>query len=179
MGNPIRVGDKAPEFKAIAVGGRFAEGAKVKLDDYRGKTLVLYFYPEDDAPGCIAQACAIQESWSAKGVATELLGVTTCSTERQAAFHKEYSLPFPLVGDELHEMVEAYGVWVEQRIHGELSFGTERTAFIIGPDSHIVAVLRRIKPATHPAMMMEAIALQVPGFEFARSDLVLTSDTHT
>ena len=125
-------GKKAPAFKAAVIGGSYGEGDTVSLADLKGQTVVLYFYPKDDTPGCTAQACALRDGWSRIQKRAAVFGVSVDPLNSHAKFIKKHSLPFPLISDEAKEMVQAYGVWVEKSMYGKKFMGTERSTVIIG-----------------------------------------------
>ncbi len=155
MNNQPQPGSKAPAFSATAIGGDFPNPAPVKLADFRGETVVLYFYPKDDTPGCTKQACALRDGWRDISAKAKVFGVSVDPIERHGKFIAKYELPFPLLSDEDHTIVEAYGVWVEKKLYGKTYMGTERTTFIIGPDGIIKAVLPKVKPDEHLPKVME------------------------
>ncbi len=159
MSNPtIEAGKKAPAFKALAVGGPYGEAGKtVSLADFKGKDLVLYFYPKDDTPGCTMQACGLRDSWDVVSAKAVVFGVSIDSAASHAKFIKKHSLPFPILVDEDKKIVEAYGVWVEKSMYGKKYMGTERSTFIIGGDGKIRAVLRKVKPGEHVEAVLAAL----------------------
>ena len=157
MTTELKVGDPAPAFKATAVGGIYGGGREVKLADFAGSTLVLYFYPKDDTPGCVAQACGVRDSWREIQSKAELFGVSVDGSESHEAFIKKHGLPFPLLSDPDREIVNAYQVWVEKSMYGKKYMGTERTTFVIDPDQRIKAILRKIKPADHVPQLLKAL----------------------
>lgn len=151
----LQTGDKAPGFNAVAVGGIYGdEGKSVSLADFSGKDLVLYFYPKDDTPGCVMQACGLRDSWGLVSSKAVVLGVSIDSAKSHAKFIKKHSLPFPLLVDEDKTIAEAYGVWVEKSMYGKKYMGTERTTFLIGPDGNLRGVLRKVKPGEHVEAVM-------------------------
>jgi peroxiredoxin Q/BCP len=150
-------GKKAPAFKAPVIGGGYAEGATVSLADLKGQTVVLYFYPKDDTPGCTTQACALRDGWSRIQRKAAVFGVSVDSVKSHAKFIKKHSLPFPLISDENKEIVQAYGVWVEKSMYGKKYMGTERSTVIIGPDGKVKVVLRKVQPAEHLDLVLEAL----------------------
>jgi peroxiredoxin Q/BCP len=158
MSTELKIGDRAPDFSATAVGGIYGGGQRVKLADFTGSTLVLYFYPKDDTPGCTAQACEMRDSWRELQSKAELFGVSVDSTESHQEFIKKHGLPFPLLSDPNREIVEAYQVWVEKSIYGKKYMGTERTTYIIGPNQKIQAILKRVKSTGHVALLLQALA---------------------
>ena len=154
----LEAGSKAPSFKAPAVGGAYGEEGKVvSLADFKGRDLVLYFYPKDDTPGCTMQACGLRDSWDAVSAKAVVLGVSVDSAASHLKFIKMHELPFPLLVDEDKAIVEAYGVWVEKSMYGKKYMGTERTTFVIGADGKIRAVLRKVKPGEHVDAVLAAL----------------------
>lgn len=157
MANPLQVGDEAPLFTTTAVGGRFDEGQRVSLADFRGHTVILYFYPKDDTPGCTTQACSLRDHWPAFPPNVEIFGVSIDSAKSHQKFINKHQLPFPLLTDEEKEIVTAYGVWVEKNMYGFKKMGTERSTFVIDPAGRIQAILRKVKPAEHVAKLQEVV----------------------
>ncbi|MDX1920354.1 MAG: thioredoxin-dependent thiol peroxidase, partial [Candidatus Caenarcaniphilales bacterium] len=150
LGKKIEVGDKAPSFKSIAVGGEYGpEGKEVSLDDFKGKNLVLYFYPKDDTPGCTKQACGLRDNWKTLQSKAAIFGVSIDSVAKHNKFIEKYELPFALLSDEDKSLVEAFGVWVEKSMYGKKYMGTERTTFVISPDGKIKAIFPKVKPDEH------------------------------
>ena len=158
MSTELHIGDPAPAFTATAVGGIYGGGQKVKLSDFKGSTLVLYFYPKDDTPGCTAQACELRDSWRELQSKAELFGVSVDSTESHLKFIRKHGLPFPLLSDSEKEIVNAYHVWVEKSMYGKKYMGTERSTFVIGPDQKIKSVMRNVKSTGHVAKVLDALA---------------------
>lgn len=154
----LKIGDPAPDFKATAVGGIYGGGQPVKLADFAGSTLVLYFYPKDETPGCTKQACELRDSWGELQSKVELFGVSTDSVERHQKFIKKHGLPFPLLSDPDGEIVRAYHVWTEKSLYGKKYMGTERTTYLIGPDSKIKGILKKVRPAEHVTQLLKALA---------------------
>lgn len=159
MAKDLVPGDKAPGFSSIAVGGDYGEGTPVNLSDFQGRTVVLYFYPKDDTPGCTTQACALRDRYShlTAGGAV-IFGVSVDSVESHRKFIDKYSLPFPLLSDESHAIVDAFGVWVEKSMYGKKYMGTERSTFVIRPDGTIKSVFRKVKPAEHVETVLNDLA---------------------
>ena len=155
----LQPGDSAPRFTATAVGGRFGDGTTVSLEDFRGRTVVLYFYPKDDTPGCTTQACGLRDEWQSFEGKAEIFGVSVDPAKSHQKFIDKHSLPFPLLVDEEKKIVEAYGVWVEKSMYGRKYWGTERSTFVIGPDGKIQAVLRKVKPAAHAVELLRALGI--------------------
>src|SRR5438270_788908 len=115
----LKVGDRAPYFEATAVGGPYGSGQTVKLSDFAGSSLVLYFYPKDDTPGCTKQACDLRDSWGQIKSKAALFGVSVDPEQSHREFIDKYGLPFPLLSDPGHKLVEAYRVWVEKERDGK------------------------------------------------------------
>jgi peroxiredoxin Q/BCP len=154
MSNHPPPGTKAPDFTAEAVGGEYPAPVTVKPADFKGSTVVLYFYPKDDTPGCTKQACALRDGWGEISAKAKVLGVSIDPIKSHEKFIKKYSLPFPILSDPEHKIAEAYGVWVEKSMYGKTYMGTERTTFVIGPDGKIKAVLPKVKPDEHLKQVM-------------------------
>ena len=152
----LKIGDLAPDFKAIAVGGIYGGGQEVKLADFAGSTLVLY--PKDGTPGCTAQACELRDSWGELQSKVELFGISGDSVESHQKFIKKHGLPFPLLSEPNHEIVQAYQIWAEKSMHGKKYMGTERTTYLISPDRKIKAILKKVKPNEHVAQLLKALA---------------------
>jgi len=150
----LKQGDPAPDFHAIAVGGKYGAGKEVSLADFKGRTVVLYFYPKDDTPGCTAQACALRDGWGQFSAKAELFGVSVDSAKSHQKFIDKHSLPFPLLSDESHHLVEAYGVWVEKSMYGKKYMGAERSTFVIGAKGKILCILRKVKPEEHAGQLL-------------------------
>jgi peroxiredoxin Q/BCP len=157
MSNQPQPGTKAPLFSAPAVGGAYAEPTPVSLAELQGETVVLYFYPKDDTPGCTKQACALRDGWQEISAEAKVFGVSVDPIKSHVKFIRKHDLPFPILSDEDHAIVEAYGVWVEKSMYGKTFMGTERTTFIIGPDGVIKAVLPKVKPDEHVAKVLELL----------------------
>ena len=107
MSSELKIGDAAPDFRAMAIGGKYGAGREVSLEQLRGKSVVLYFYPKDDTPGCTAQACALRDDWSNLEKLGEIFGVSIDSAKSHEKFISKYQLPFPLLSDPDHKLVEA------------------------------------------------------------------------
>lgn len=121
----------------------------VRLEELKGETVVLYFYPKDDTPGCTKQACALRDGWEAIRSKAKVFGVSIDSVKSHEKFIRKHALPFPILSDESQALVNAYGVWVEKNMYGRKYMGTERTTFVIGPDGLIRAVFPKVKPEEH------------------------------
>ena len=157
MAVELNVGDPAPDFTATAVGGKYGSGQQVSLAQLRGKPVVLYFYPKDDTPGCTVQACALRDSWSDLEQRGELFGVSVDSEKSHEKFISKYQLPFPLLSDTEHKIVEAYRVWVEKSMYGKKYMGAERSTFVIDADGRLAAIFRKVKPEEHVDLLLNAL----------------------
>jgi peroxiredoxin Q/BCP len=151
-------GTLSPDFTAHAIGGDYATATPVTLSELKGSIVVLYFYPKDDTPGCTKQACALRDGWEEISAKAKVFGVSIDSIKSHEKFITKHALPFPILSDEDHKIVEGYGVWVEKSLYGKTYFGTERTTFIIGPDGRIQAVLPKVKPDEHLARVLDCIS---------------------
>ncbi|MGL4399815.1 MAG: thioredoxin-dependent thiol peroxidase [Luteolibacter sp.] len=150
-------GSKAPDFTAEAVGGEYVSPVTVTPADFKGSTVVLYFYPKDDTPGCTKQACALRDGWRELSAKAKVFGVSIDPIKSHEKFIKKHSLPFPILSDPEHKIAEAYGVWVEKSMYGKTYMGTERTTFVIGPDGKIQGVLPKVKPEEHLERVMSLL----------------------
>jgi len=149
----LKEGDSAPAFTATTT-----EGRQTSLSDFKGKNVVLYFYPRDDTPGCTKESCAFRDeiaNFERKGAV--VLGVSTDSAKSHAKFKEKYNLPFPLVADEDKRIVQAYGAWGQKSFLGRKYMGTHRVTFLIGPDGRIKKIWPKVKPATHAKEVLEAL----------------------
>ena len=150
---PIRAGLMAPDFEL-----QDETGAKHRLTHYRGRPVVLYFYPEDDTPGCTKEACAFRDDYSAYQAAGVLiLGVSPDSVESHAKFKKKFGLPFPLLADTGHRVCSVYGVWGKKKFMGHTYEGVMRTTFLIDKSGRIGRVFELVRPAEHSPEVLAAI----------------------
>jgi peroxiredoxin Q/BCP len=154
----LQPGDRAPDFSAAVIGGKYRGGENISLKELRGRPVVLYFYPKDDTPGCTTQACGLRDNWSSFEKEAEIFGVSVDSTESHQKFITKYQLPFPLLADPEKKIVRAYGVWVEKSMYGKKYMGAERTTFVIDAQGRIAAILRKVKPEAHVAELQAALA---------------------
>jgi len=149
----LKEGDVAPAFSA-ATGG----GGRVSLADFKGKNVVLYFYPRDDTPGCTKEACAFRDHFAGfQKRGAVVLGVSTDSAKSHDKFAGKFKLPFTLLADEDKKIVEAYGVWGEKSFMGRKYQGTFRVTFLIGPDGRIKKIWPEVKPGEHAAEVLAAL----------------------
>lgn len=145
----LDAGDRAPDFTLVA-----DDGSRVSLSDYLGQRVVLYFYPNDDTPGCTAQACDLRDNMGHfNGLDVAVLGVSPNTLESHQKFKAKYDLNFPLLVDDQSAVAKAYGVWKEKRMSGRTYMGIERSTFIIGSDGRLLEVWRKIRPLEHVARL--------------------------
>jgi thioredoxin-dependent peroxiredoxin len=153
MTEQLKAGDPAPDFEAIT-----DEGKRVKLSDYRGKRVVLYFYPKDDTPGCTTQACSFRDNYPAiEEKNAVVLGVSPDDEKSHVRFKSKFNLPFTLLVDEDHAIADAYGVWGEKSMYGKSYMGIIRSNFVIDENGQIVKTLYNIKPADSTAEALAAL----------------------
>jgi len=147
-------GAKAPPFKAVS-----DSGAPVALKDFKGRPVVLYFYPKDDTSGCTTEACGFRDSWRAvQATGAVVLGVSPDGVASHQKFKKKYELPFILLADEDHALAEAYEAWGEKSMYGRKYFGVLRKTYIIDARGKISHVFPKVKPKGHAAEVLAALA---------------------
>lgn len=150
----LSVGDRAPSFALPD-----QDGKVVHLSDFAGTSVVLYFYPKDDTPGCTTQACGMRDNWAlVKAAGAVVLGASPDSPTKHVAFRKKFDLPFPLLADTDHAVADAYGAWGEKSMYGKQYFGILRTTFIIDGDGVIRHLFEKVKPAGHADQVQKALA---------------------
>ena len=149
----LSVGDRAPEFKT-----KDQDGEAVSLKDFKGKKVVLYFYPKDDTPGCTKEACSFRDGFGAfRRRKIEVLGVSVDDEKSHKKFAEKYSLPFRLLADPDKKIVKGYGVWGEKSMYGRKYMGTNRVTYVIDEKGKIAAVWPKVKPEGHAEEILEAI----------------------
>ena len=147
----LKVGDKAPVFTSVD-----QNGVGVKLEDYQGKRVVIYFYPKDDTPGCTNQACNIRDNYSAiQDAGIVILGVSMDSEKKHQNFIKKFDLPFSLLADTEKELIELYGVWGEKKFMGRVYDGIHRTTFVLDESHTIVGIIEKPKTKDHAREILE------------------------
>ncbi|MDZ7270622.1 MAG: thioredoxin-dependent thiol peroxidase [candidate division KSB1 bacterium] len=146
-----QVGDEAPDFALPD-----QKGVVHRLSDYRGKWVLLYFYPKDDTPGCTAEACAFRDNLPAFGaLKVQVLGVSVDSVSSHTRFASKYKIEFPLLADEEKKVVALYGVWGKKKFMGREFMGTNRTSFLIDPDGRVAKVYEKVKPDRHAEEVLQ------------------------
>jgi peroxiredoxin Q/BCP len=150
---PIAAGIPAPAFSLPD-----ETGTVRSLVDFRGKTIVLYFYPKDDTPGCTTEACNFRDDYSAyEKAGVTILGVSPDSPKSHAKFKQKFNLPFSLLADEDHALCDVFGVWGEKKFMGREYMGVLRTTFVIGPEGTVKKVFENVKPAEHSVEVLAAV----------------------
>ena len=147
-------GDRAPDFELLD-----QDGEAVRLSDYEGRRVVLYFYPKADTPGCTTQACGIRDhlgDYEKAGVA--VLGVSPDQPAELRRFADKYRLPFTLLADVDHEVADAYGVWAQRAVGDKTYWGNERTTFLIDEQGRVARIFPRVSPSSHDELLLGALA---------------------
>lgn len=148
----LNEGDVAPDFK-----GSIEDGSEISLNDYRGKKLILFFYPKDDTPGCTAAACSLRDNYeilNSKGFA--MLGVSPDKVEKHVKFIEKYDFPFHLLADTDQTVMKDYGVWGEKSMFGKKYMGVNRTTFIIDETGKIEKVFKKVTTKTHAEQILKS-----------------------
>lgn len=147
----LEAGQMAPDFEA-----KIETGETIKLSDYRGKKVVLYFYPKDATPGCTAQACNLRDNYDALLKAGYVvLGISSDDEKSHKKFIEKQNLPFPLIADTDLKVHEAYGTWVEKSMYGRKYMGTARTTFVIDEEGKIAEVIEKVDTKNHTAQILK------------------------
>lgn len=153
MSDWLEPGSKAPAFTLLD-----AEGKKVKLSDFKGSPVVLYFYPKDDTPGCTKEACAFRDrSEELKKLGAVVLGVSPDTPASHTKFRDKYSLNFTLLADESHEVAEKFGAWREKNMYGKKSMGIQRSTYLIDAQGKVAKVWKKVSVDGHDAEVLEAL----------------------
>jgi thioredoxin-dependent peroxiredoxin len=151
----LKAGDKAPDFSGIN-----QDGKEIKLSDFAGKKLILYFYPKDDTSGCTAESCNLNDNynqWLEKGF--EVVGVSPDSVESHQKFRNKFNLKFDLIADTEKEILQAYGAWGEKSMYGKKYMGVLRTTFVIDENGTIQEVFEKVQTKDHTNQILESINL--------------------
>ncbi len=150
----LQPGDRAPDFELPD-----QNGDPVKLSDLKGQTVVLYFYPRADTPGCTTQACSVRDRGSEyEAAGARVIGVSPDSVEDVKRFADKFDLDFTLLADADHAVAERYGTWVEKSMYGKKYMGVQRATFIIDPDGTIAKVFPKVSPKTHDDVVLQALS---------------------
>ncbi|MBI1820547.1 MAG: thioredoxin-dependent thiol peroxidase [Nitrospirae bacterium] len=154
MAKELEAGDKAPDFNLPS-----STGENISLKSLKGKSVVLYFYPKDDTPGCTKESCGFRDELSQFNKASAvILGVSNDSLDSHQKFIKKYSLTFALLSDEDHAVSEKYGVYKEKNMYGKKYWGIERSTFVIDPEGKIKQIFRKVKVDNHIQEVLNALA---------------------
>ena len=149
----LEIGKKAPEFTLSD-----SQGNNISLSDFRGRKVVLYFYPKDNTPGCTRQACAFAAAYNGfKEKNVQVIGISRDSAESHRKFAEKHSLPFILLSDPLLDAIQKYGVWQEKKLYGKVSMGVVRTTFIIDENGNIERIMPKVKPDTNAQEILEIL----------------------
>ena len=149
----LEIGKKAPEFTLSD-----SQGNNISLSDFRGRKVVLYFYPKDNTPGCTRQACAFAAAYNGfKEKNVQVIGISRDSIESHRKFAEKHSLPFILLSDPLLDAIQKYGVWQEKKLYGKVSMGVVRTTFIIDENGNIERIMPKVKPDTNAQEILEIL----------------------
>ena len=149
----VAEGELAPDFTLTG-----DSGEPVTLSGFRGKKVILYFYPKDDTPGCTAQACGIRDTYDDfEQQGAVVVGVSPDEESSHVKFKQKYGLPFTLLADPEHEVADQYGVWVEKTYSGKTYWGNQRSTFVIDQDGTVAKVMRNVKPDTHADEVLAAL----------------------
>jgi peroxiredoxin Q/BCP len=149
---PLEPGDKAPDFDLLD-----QDGTEVSLGDFKGRKVLVYFYPKADTPGCTAQACGLRDIRPEVGD-TAILGISPDRPDKQKKFDDKYGLGFPLLADVDHSVAEAYGVWGERKMYGKSYMGINRSAFLVDEDGNLADVWYKVSPADTAQNLLTALA---------------------
>jgi len=147
----LKVGDKAPNFSGLD-----QDGNPITLNDYKGKKLVVFFYPKASTPGCTAEACNLSDNYERfERLGYNIIGVSADSAKRQSNFKNKYKFPYPLLADEDKSVINAFGVWGPKKFMGKEYDGIHRTTFVINEDSVLEQVITKVKTKDHTAQILD------------------------
>ena len=148
----LTIGDQAPEFTA-----KIQDGTTINLSDYRGKRVILYFYPKDNTPTCTTESCNLRDNYSMlQNKGYEVLGISTDNEKSHQKFIDKFDLPFNLIADTDKSIHEKYGTWVEKQMYGRTYMGTARTTFVIDTEGKIENIISKVKAKAHTEQILDA-----------------------
>lgn len=151
--NTLKIGDSVPAFSCLD-----DQGNEVKLSDYQGKKVIVFFYPKANTPGCTAEACDLRDSFEElTGKGFSIVGVSADSVSKQANFKSKYSFPYPLLADESHEVINAFGVWGPKKFMGKEYDGIHRKTFVLDENAKVTLVVDKVKTKEHASQLLELI----------------------
>lgn len=146
----FNIGDQAPEFEAT-----IQDGSAIKLSDFRGKKVVLYFYPKDNTPGCTAESCNLRDNYQIlQKQGYEILGISSDSEKSHQKFIDKFTLPFDLIADPDKKIHDLYGTWIEKQMYGRKYMGTARTTFIINEEGMFSEIIEKVKTKDHTSQIL-------------------------
>ena len=149
--NTLKVGDKVPDFTA-----KDQDGNEIHLSDYKGRRLIVFFYPRASTPGCTLEACNLRDNYSRlQKQGFELLGISADSVKKQFNFKKKFNFPFPLLADEDHKVIDIFGVWGPKKFMGRVYDGIHRKTFVIDGDGFVEKVIEKVKTRDHASQLLE------------------------
>ncbi|MDR2123162.1 MAG: thioredoxin-dependent thiol peroxidase [Flavobacteriaceae bacterium] len=149
----LKAGDKIPEFE-----GTDQEGKTIKYSDYKGKKLVLYFYPRANTPGCTAEGCSLRDNYHAlQAQGFQIIGISADPIEKQKSFHDKYSFPFPLIADTDKKIIQSFGAWGKKKFMGKEYEGILRYTFVVDEEGIITRAITKVKTKNHAEQILEEI----------------------
>jgi len=149
----LKIGDKVPDFEGIDQNGN-----TIKAANYKGKKLIVYFYPKADTPGCTAEGCSLRDNYNAlKTKGYEIIGVSKDSIDKQKAFHEKYSFPFPLIADADKKIIEAFGAWGKKKFMGKEFDGILRFTFLIDENQIITDIITKVQTKNHGEQILKTL----------------------
>jgi peroxiredoxin Q/BCP len=154
----LKVGDKAPDFNLEDI-----EGNEVKLSEFEGKKIIIYFYPKDNTPGCTKEACSIRDVYKEiKEFNTVVLGISPDNIKSHIKFAEKFKLPFKILSDNEKVVANKYGVWVEKKIFGKIGYGIKRTTFVVNEKGIIIKIYDKVKPENHGKDLLKDLKVCLP-----------------
>ncbi len=149
----VKIGDSAPDFSGLDQNGN-----AVSLNEFKGKKLILFFYPKDDTPGCTAEACNLRDNFGMlQNMGFALLGVSPDNSKKHLSFIQKYDLPFPLIADTEHTLLKLYGAWGEKKMYGKTYEGVLRTTYIIDEEGKIIHIIDKVNTKDHTSQILQVL----------------------